>query len=376
MSLISPGSTIGILGGGQLGRMLALAAAELGYRCHIFSPEADCPASQVAAATTVADYDDHTALDRFAAAIHVATFEFENIPVAAIERVAARIGLHPGAEVLRITQDRLLEKQFAQSHGAETAPYAALSSDAELAAATRSIGAPSVLKTRRLGYDGKGQQIIKAPAAVAGSGALAAAMGEAWNALGRTPCVLESFVDFTCELSVVVARNAAGQLAAYVPVENRHSRHILATTIAPAQIPPPLAARAEQLARDIAAALDIVGVLAVEMFVTRDGRLLVNELAPRVHNSGHWTIEACCTSQFEQHIRAVCGLPLGAPDRHANAVMQNLIGDDIERWPAIIADPHNKLHLYGKTEARPGRKMGHVTRLFPLGTTPMLPAGT
>ena len=366
MSLVAPGSTIGILGGGQLGRMLALAAASLGYRCHIFTPEADSPAAQVAAAATVADYDDAAALDRFAASIHVATFEFENVPVAAAERIAQVVALHPGADVLRITQDRLLEKQFLGRLGIETAPFAPIVDLQQCAAAANAIGTPSVLKTSRLGYDGKGQRMIP-------RGAPAEAVLEVWQGFGEAHCVLEGFVDFQCEISVLVARAADGEVATYVPVENRHANHILATTIAPAHIAPALAAKAERLGHEIAAALDFVGLLAVEMFVTGDGRVLVNELAPRVHNSGHWTIEACVTSQFEQHIRAICGLPLGNSARHSDAVMQNLIGGDVERWPEIVADPENKLHLYGKVEARPGRKMGHVTRLYPLGSGPNQP---
>ena len=360
MQVIAPGATIGILGGGQLGRMLALAAAELGYRSHIFCPDDDSPASQVAARTTVAAYDDQAALARFAAAVDVVTFEFENVPAATVALLARIVPVRPGADVLRITQDRLTEKDFVRTCGAGTAPYAAISAAADIDAAVRAVGQRGVLKTRRFGYDGKGQRMV--------NGAAEAAV--AWAELGQGECVLEGFVDFACEISVLVARGLDGAIAAYIPVENRHAHHILDRTIAPARIAPDVAAAADRVARGIADRLGITGLLAVEMFVTRDGAVLVNELAPRVHNSGHWTMEACVTSQFEQLVRAVCALPLGSPERHSNAVMQNLIGDDVLRWPTLLADPANKLHLYGKAEARPGRKMGHVTRLFPLGVLP------
>ena len=360
MQSIPPGSTIGILGGGQLGRMTALAAAELGYRCHIFCPDADSPAAQVAADATVAAYDDAAALARFAAAVDVVTFEFENIPAATVAGLAGSVPVRPGVAVLRITQDRLSEKDFVRSTGAVTAPYAPLSAAGDIAAAIDAVGPRGVLKTRRFGYDGKGQRMVGGAAETAA----------AWRELGEAACILEGFVDFAGEISVLVARGLDGQIAAYIPVENRHRHHILDRTIAPARIAADVAAEADRVARHIAEQLGVVGLLAVEMFVTRDGRVLVNELAPRVHNSGHWTIEACATSQFEQLVRAVCGLPLGSPERHSNAVMQNLIGDDVTRWPALLADPANKLHLYGKAEARPGRKMGHVTRLYPLGTLP------
>ncbi|HYM31718.1 MAG TPA: 5-(carboxyamino)imidazole ribonucleotide synthase [Candidatus Cybelea sp.] len=358
---IPPGSTIGILGGGQLGRMIALAAAELGYRCHIFCPDTDSPALHVAAAATVAGYDDTHALERFAGAIDVATFEFENVPAAAVELLARRVPVRPDASVLAVTQDRLTEKDFVIGLGARTAPYAAISRVGDIAAAIAKVPGRAVLKTRRMGYDGKGQRIVEG-----GEAAVAAAFAE----LGAAECILEGFVDFACEISVLVARGLDGRDAAYVPVENRHTRHILDCTIAPARIAPEVARDAVSMARRITRDLGLVGVLAVEMFVRRDGAVLVNELAPRVHNSGHWTIEACATSQFEQLVRAVCGLPLGSPERHSNAIMRNLIGEDVARWAEIVADPANKLHLYGKAEARPGRKMGHVTRLYPLDVAP------
>jgi 5-(carboxyamino)imidazole ribonucleotide synthase len=357
---LAPNRTIGILGGGQLGRMMALAAAPLGYRCHIFTPEADSPAAQVSAAATVADYEDHAALDRFAAAVDVVTLEFENIPVPTVEYLAAKRPVHPGAEVLRITQDRLLEKDFVRGVGAETARYETVNNAADLTAALQRLGAPAILKTRRMGYDGRGQMRIQS------TDETDAALAK----LGNQPAILEAVVPFTMELSVVVARNAAGETKPFVPVENRHAHHILARTLAPAHLPPGVAKRATDLAVAVAEKLKVVGMLAVEMFLTADGAILVNELAPRVHNSGHWTIEACNASQFEQAIRAVTGLPLGDPTAHSDAIMDNLIGDDVNRAAALLAEPGARLHLYGKAETRAGRKMGHVTRLFPKGGRP------
>ncbi|WP_374447528.1 5-(carboxyamino)imidazole ribonucleotide synthase [Stella sp.] len=353
--LVRPGSTIGILGGGQLGRMLALAAAQLGYRTHVFVPEADSPTAQVAAAATVARYDDLDALSRFAAAVDVVTFEFENVPAATAQHLAALRPIHPSPSVLAIAQDRLAEKRFLNGIGVATAPFRAVATPAELEAALRELGRPAVLKTVRLGYDGKGQSMIRADGDAAA----------AFAVLGGADGILEGFVDFRMEASVVVARTAVGDVAPYVPVENRHVHHILDTTIAPAAIPAALAEEAVATACRIARALDLVGLLAVEMFVTRDDRILVNELAPRPHNSGHWTMDACRTSQFEQHVRAVCGLPLGSTERHSDAVMKNLIGDEVEGWLEALCDPAAKLHLYGKAAARPGRKMGHVNRLYP-----------
>ncbi|MBX6370357.1 MAG: 5-(carboxyamino)imidazole ribonucleotide synthase [Rhodospirillales bacterium] len=354
--MLAPGSTIGILGGGQLGRMTALAAARLGYKCHIFTPEDDAPASQVSARTTKADYTDREALARFAAAVDVITFEFENIPAEAAEAlVAAGRPVHPAPSVLRIAQDRLREKDFLRSIDVATANYREVGSIAALRRAVRDIGPLSVLKTVRLGYDGKGQVLIGPDTD----------LEAAWSKMGADVGILEAFVDFGCEISVIVARAESGAAAAYPPVENKHVDHILDTTIAPARITPELAMRAEAIARHVAEKLGIVGVLAVEMFVTPKGEVLVNELAPRPHNSGHWTIDACQTSQFEQLVRAVCGLPLGSPEPHSDAVMKNLIGADVEKWREWLTDPAAKLHLYGKREARPGRKMGHVTRVVP-----------
>ncbi|MCC7428570.1 MAG: 5-(carboxyamino)imidazole ribonucleotide synthase [Alphaproteobacteria bacterium] len=358
---LPPGATIGIVGGGQLGRMSALAAARLGYRCHILTPEADSPAAQVAAAATVAPYEDQEALARFADAVDVVTFEFENIPAESLALLAARKPTRPSPEVLRISQDRLLEKAFLNRIGVATAPWAELRDEAGLARAIAAIGTPAVLKTTRLGYDGKGQAMIRSPEDAAGAIARLHAGG---------PLVLEGFVDFACEVSVVVARGLDGAVAAFDVVENRHRHHILDLTLAPAAVAAETRAAALAAASKVAAGIGLEGLLALEMFVTRDGRVLANEIAPRPHNSGHWTIDACAVSQFEQHIRAVAGLPLGDPARHSDAIMKNLIGDDVLRWPAIVAQPGLIPHLYGKAEARPGRKMGHVTRLFPLGALP------
>jgi 5-(carboxyamino)imidazole ribonucleotide synthase len=353
--MIAPGGTIGILGGGQLGRMTALAAARLGYRSHVFCPEHDSPASQVTPLATIAAYVDHDALARFASTVDVITFEFENVPGDTAEFLAAIKPVRPGPRALRIAQDRLQEKDFLRSINVATTRYREVASAADLARAMREIGTPCVLKTVRLGYDGKGQVMI-------GPGTDSA---DAWRRLGAETGILEGFVDFACEISVIVAHGADGAWATYVPVENQHANHILDTTIAPARVAPEIARRAETIARHVAEQLDVVGLLSVEMFVTKDGMVLANELAPRPHNSGHWTIDACITSQFEQLVRAVCGLPLGSPERHSDAVMKNLIGAEIEKWREALDDPAAKLHLYGKHAPRPGRKMGHVTRLVP-----------
>ena len=353
--MVEPGGTIGILGGGQLGRMTALAAAALGYRCHVFSPEPDSSAKQVTALATTADYGDRAALRQFAAAVDVITFEFENVPAESVEVLAALKPVRPGPDALRIAQDRLKEKDFLRSIDVATTRYREVASEKALTQAVREIGPEAVLKTVRLGYDGKGQVMIRANSDLAA----------AWSQMGAGLGILESLVDFASEISVIVARGMDGACAAYVPVENRHSHHILDTTIAPARIAPEIAMRAEAIARHIAEKLDLVGLLAVEMFVTRDGAVLVNELAPRPHNSGHWTIDACVTGQFEQFVRAICGLPLGSPERHSDAVMKNLIGDEVAQWRDAVSEPMAKLHLYDKGAPRPGRKMGHVTRLSP-----------
>jgi 5-(carboxyamino)imidazole ribonucleotide synthase len=354
--MLEPGATIGILGGGQLGRMTAMAAARLGYRVHVFAGEADSPGAQVSAAVTVGAYDDPCKLDEFAAAIDIATFEFENIPADAVRRVAALKPVMPHPEILEITQDRLREKDFLNGIGVATTTYQEVSDLPALARALASLQGRAVLKSARMGYDGKGQVAVHPGTSADG----------AWLRMGSRRGILERFVEFICEVSVIVARAADGVMAVYPPVENRHVNHILDTTIAPASLPAAQVQEAERIARGIAARLDLVGVLAVEMFATRDGRLLVNELAPRPHNSGHWTIDACATSQFEQLVRAICGLPLGSTERHANAVMKNLIGEEIQAWRSAITDPSARLHLYGKRAVHPGRKMGHVTRLSPL----------
>lgn len=347
--MIAPGETIGILGGGQLGRMIALAAAQLGYRCHIYAPEADPIAADVAAAFTQGAYDDATALTAFAAQCAVITYEFENVAAAPLAAIGP---LHPPARALEVAQDRVAEKRFAEACGGRTAPWVAVDSRADCAAAIERIGAPGILKTRRDGYDGKGQWRLATPAD-------AAAL--AWPA---APLIYEGLVAFTGEFSVIAARGHDGAIAFWDSAHNQHADGILARSTVPA--PPAIAAQvgeARALTARIADALDYVGVLACEFFATEAGPVF-NEMAPRVHNSGHWTIEAALTSQFENHVRAICGLPLGATDLVvAGAVMDNLIGDAVRDWVAILADPANHLHLYGKAAARPGRKMGHVTRL-------------
>ena len=354
---LSPGATIGILGGGQLGRMIALAAANLGYRCHIFCQSADEPAAQVAAQTTIAGFDDTNALDSFAGAVDVVSLEFENVPITSLERIAMTTPVYPAPSVQAVAQNRLKEKSFANNLGIATAPFRAVASAEELHDAVAEIGTPSVLKTVRMGYDGKGQVSIKADTD----------LDSAWTQSGAGPAtdggILEGFVTFDCEISVIVARGIDGETSAFIPVENRHANHILDETIAPADIPAATIDAANDIAIRLAQGLDVVGLLAIEMFVTPDGNVLVNEVAPRPHNSGHWTIDACRTSQFEQLVRAVSGLPLGDPSRRCDAVMKNLIGDDVNDWPKYLADPSAKLHLYGKAETRPGRKMGHVNFL-------------
>lgn len=360
---LRPGATIGMLGAGQLGRMTALAAARLGYKVHVYAPDAaDSPCEQVSAASTVGGWDDLDALEAFARSVDVITLEWENVPVPAVEHLARITPVHPGAGVLSVAQDRIAEKSFVNGLGIGTAPWRAAGSAAEVARAVAEIGPRCVLKSTRLGYDGKGQARIGADTDPA----------EAWRSIGVADApdtgIVEGFVTFTCEVSVIVARGADGAMIAYPAVENRHKNGILDRTIAPAKVSTETAAEADRIARRIAEALDLVGVLAIEMFVTPDGGVLVNELAPRPHNSGHWTMDACLTDQFEQLVRAVCGLPLGSVEHVADAEMENLIGDDVLRWPDLLAESGARLHLYGKAEARPGRKMGHVNRLFPKGS--------
>ena len=353
MTALPPGSTIGILGGGQLGRMLAMAAARLGFKTHVFAPEADSPAFDVATAHTIAAYDDEKALAAFAKTIGVATYEFENIPVATVEYLSKSIPVRPGAKALACAQDRINEKTLARDLGAKTAAFASVDSFAELQSRLVQIPPPCILKTRRLGYDGKGQaKILKLDDAKA-----------AWADMRDTPSILESFVNFQSEVSVIAARSADGDFRAFDVTENEHRNHILHHSLAPARITPKAAENAISIAQRIAERLDYVGVFAIEFFALADGSLSVNEMAPRVHNSGHWTMDGCATSQFEQHIRAVAGWPLGSTKMIcAAAEMINLIGDDILAWDKIAAEPGAHLHHYGKKDARPGRKMGHVNR--------------
>ncbi|MFQ5776162.1 MAG: 5-(carboxyamino)imidazole ribonucleotide synthase [Kiloniellaceae bacterium] len=360
---LPPGAVIGILGGGQLGRMAAMAAAQLGYRCHVFCPEKDAPATQVTSRATIADYADRAALRRFAKAVDAVTFEFENIPVATAEYLAARVPVHPDAAVLHVCQNRLREKAFCRQAGVPTARFAEITDVQALRAAVAELRRPCVLKTAELGYDGKGQILIDKDSDLDGIWA------EMSRAAATVGLILEGFVDFRLEISVIVARGADGARQTYVPVENQHKAHILDQSIVPARVPPRVVDKAEGIARHLAEQIDLVGLLAIEMFVTGDDEVLVNELAPRPHNSGHWTLDACVTSQFEQLLRAVAGLPLGSTERLADAVMKNLLGEDMARAHEALAEPRAKLHLYGKGEARPGRKMGHVTRLIPRSGT-------
>ena len=354
MKVIAPGSTIGIIGGGQLGRMLALAAAPLGYRVHIFDPDPDCCARPVSAAFTQADYGDRAALAAFAKAVDVATYEFENIDAGPLEEIAACVGLFPPLNALRIAQDRIAEKEFAAAHGGQTAPWARVDRRDDLTAAIAAIGTPAILKTTRFGYDGKGQARLATPSDA----------DAAWDAIGGNPAILEGMVAFDHEFSILVAHAQDGTSVTWDAPENIHVDGILRTSTVPPH-PDVMAqvAGAKALAVRIADALDYVGVFAMEFFASADGPVF-NEIAPRVHNSGHWTIEGAITSQFENHIRAICGLPLGPTDLIAPRVsMQNLIGDDVNHWDSFAAEPGTHLHLYGKGAPSPGRKMGHATRL-------------
>jgi len=348
---LKPGATIGILGGGQLGRMLALVAARLGFKCHVFSPTPDSPAFDVVHRVSCADYTDTEALDRFAADVDVVTYEFENVPAECATFLAARVPVLPDPNILATTQDRLAEKNFVAALGIRTAPFAAVASPAELAAAIERIGRPAVLKTRRFGYDGKGQATIE-------NGSDPAV---AWRTVGGQPCILEAFVPFVREVSVVAARGRAGAVVCYDVTENEHRDHILKISRVPAALAEPGVNEARRIAETIAQKFAYVGVLAVEMFVLGDGALLVNEIAPRVHNSGHWTLDGASVSQFEQHVRAVAGWPLQQPVRYGRIEMTNLIGAEVEDYRRWLAVPGAAVHLYGKTMVRPGRKMGHVT---------------
>lgn len=351
---LPPGSVIGILGGGQLARMLALAAGQLGLKCHIYAPEADSPAFHVSAAHTVAGYGDETALAAFSAAVDVVTYEFENVPSDTVRFLEQRVPVRPGSKALDVAQDRLKEKTLARQLGAMTAEFAAVNSLSELEAAVKLIGTPAVLKTTRMGYDGKGQAKIMSPADIA----------SAWAVMKGAPSILESFVTFEREVSVIAARGLDGRMAAFEVTENDHRNHILHTSTVPANVSGELAAEAVFIAQRFLETLDYVGVMGVEFFVGGDV-LFVNEIAPRVHNSGHWTQDACTVSQFEQHIRAVAGWPMGATQRHSDVVMTNLLGDEIHAWENLVREPGLALHHYGKAEARPGRKMGHINRVKP-----------
>jgi 5-(carboxyamino)imidazole ribonucleotide synthase len=355
MTIFAPGATIGILGGGQLGRMIAVAAAQLGYRTHIYAPESSGPAADVSPLWTRGDYADSQALARFAGAVDLITFEFENVPQETVALLAGLGHVRPNARALGIAQDRLSEKRFVTDLGGRTAPFAPVESLAELQRAIGQIGAPAILKTSRMGYDGKGQVRI-----MPGDDAAAA-----WAAMDGAPCILEGFVAFDAEFSVILARGEDGAVRFWDSPANVHEHGILATSTVPAGgIVAAQEAEARAMAARVADALDYVGVLALEFFAGADGPVF-NEMAPRVHNSGHWTIEGALTSQFENHVRAICGLPLGDTALAARRVeMRNLIGADAADWRAILSDPANHLHLYGKHEARPGRKMGHVTRLI------------
>lgn len=348
---LAPGARIGILGGGQLGRMLAMAAARLGLVAHVYDPDAGAPAGQVARLTT-GGWNDAGALAAFAASVDVVTYEFENIPPAALDAIEALVPVRPGRDALEISRDRRLEKAFLNDLGLTTAPWAPAGFWLELEEALARIGTPAILKTATLGYDGKGQARIQAPADAA----------PALGAMAGAPAVLEGFIDFQREVSVIVARGLDGAVACYDPGENVHEAGILRTTTVPATLSPAQWQDAVLLAGRIVTALDYVGVMGVELFVTEAG-LVVNEMAPRVHNSGHWTQAGCAVDQFEQHIRAVAGWPLGDGRRHADVVMENLIGGDVARVPELAREADTQIHLYGKAEVRAGRKMGHVNRI-------------
>jgi 5-(carboxyamino)imidazole ribonucleotide synthase len=351
MTELPQGAVIGILGGGQLGRMLSVAASRLGYRCHIYEPGA-APAGDVAYAVTTAPYEDETALRAFAASVDVITYEFENVPTSALDLLESLKPIRPNRRALAISQDRISEKSFLGDLGLTTAPWAAVNSDADLRAAAEKLGLPAILKTTRLGYDGKGQVKLTDTTNIPA----------AWAAMAGAPSVLEGFVAFDREVSVIAARSLDGQVACFDPGENVHRDGILRTTTVPARLSPAQRSDAVLIAARILNALDYVGVMGVELFVTPRG-LLVNEIAPRVHNSGHWTQGGCTVDQFEQHVRAVAGLPLGDSNRYADVVMENLIGDDVLKVPDLLKARDTAVHLYGKGTPRPGRKMGHVNRI-------------
>lgn len=359
---LPPGSTIGILGGGQLGRMTALAAARLGYRCIVYAPDERPVAAQVSAGHVRGDYDDAGALARFAGQVDVVTYEFENVPESAVLECEKLKPVRPGVKPIHFAQHRLREKDFLRKLGIGTADYQPIRSEADIAAAT---ALPGILKTCTEGYDGKGQARVSDRAGLAA----------AWAKLGQRECILEALVDFDCEVSAIVARGLDGTTRCFPIGLNAHRDGILRTTTVPSGLSAETLAAAERFGVELAKGLDLVGLVALEMFVTKDGKVLANEMAPRPHNSGHWTMDACATSQFEQLVRAVCGLPLGAVDVLAPSRMENLIGDEANEWPRYLAEPTARLHLYGKAEARPGRKMGHVTFVLP-GALPDAPSGS
>ncbi len=353
MAPLTPGSRIGILGGGQLGAMLAGAASEMGFQPHIYAPERNSPAFQRAGVGICKPYEDLEALALFAQSVDVLSYEFENVPIEPLRHIEKLVPVRPGISALETAQDRLIEKQFLQSVGVPLAPFRAVDSSDDLAMAVQELGLPCVLKTRRFGYDGKGQTILRTDADLA----------SAFEALGGKPCVLEAFVPFFAETSVIAARGVDGQVAAYEMALNHHENHILKTTTLPSGLPPQILKQASDAAAAILQRLDYVGVMGIEFFVSGTSKtpeLLVNEIAPRVHNSGHWTQDGALIDQFEQHIRAVAGWPLGNGAHHSNVIMTNLIGDDVDAWQSFAADPLSRVHLYGKGETRPGRKMGHV----------------
>lgn len=355
--VLLPGATLGVFGSGQLGRMFALAAARMGYRVHVFSPEADSPAGQVAASQTVADYADLDAVAKFARGVDVVTLEFENVPTSATDAAARIVPVHPSSEVLHVTQNRLREKRFLESVGIGCTQFAEITTAEQLAKAVEEIGTPAVLKTTAWGYDGKGQTKIDSAADATG----------AWDRLQRAPAIYEGWVEFQQELSVIVARSTAGEIASYPAIANDHVNHILDVSVCPDPKLGTATAKAQQLAEEVCRKLGAVGTIGVEFFLTTSGELLVNEIAPRPHNTGHLTIDACGTSQFEQQVRAICGLPLGSTELKCPAAMANLLGDLWQQgepaWDQIVGDTGLHLHLYGKAEPKPGRKMGHLTVL-------------
>ena len=351
--LIKPGSTIGILGGGQLGRMLVLAAVRLGYQCHVFCEDPLSPAIQVTNTVTLAPFDDQEALYHFTKTVDVVTVEWENIPLECLQSIEHKVPLYPSSEILRIVQDRILEKHTIQQYGHAVVPWYPVYNESDLRDALNHLGYPVILKTARFGYDGKGQHRIDKPTDAP----------TAWHSIAMQPSLIEQVVGLRRELSVIVCRARDGEQAAYTVVENLHQHHILVQTIIPAPIPKPVAQRAQQIAHKLAQELHLVGLLAVEFFETHDGTLFVNELAARPHNSGHWTIDMCTTSQFEQLVRAICGLPLGNTKRFTDGVMSNLLGEEILKFPLLLAEKNSFVHLYGKQHIHPQRKMGHVTRI-------------